>query len=44
MPRKYYFKAYVDGTYIGDATADNINGGLFFAGIHSGSCKTIELV
>lgn len=44
MPRKYYFKVYVDGTYIGDATADSINGGLSFAGIHSGSCKTIELV
>ena len=44
MPRKYYFKAYVDGTYIGDAIADSINGGLFFAGIYSGSCKTIELV
>jgi hypothetical protein len=44
MPRKYYFKAYVDGTYIGDTTADNINGGLSFAGICSGSCKTIELI
>lgn len=44
IPRKYYFKVYVDGTYIGYATADSINGGLSFAGIHSGSCKTIELV
>lgn len=44
MPRKYYFKVYVDGTYSGDSTADNINGEWFFAGIHSGSCKTIELV
>lgn len=44
MPRKYYFKAYVDGTYIGDSIAEGINGGLFFAGICSGSCKTIELV
>lgn len=44
MPRKYYFKAYVDGTYVGGSTADSINGGLFFAGIYSGSCKTIELV
>lgn len=44
MPRKYYFKGYIDGTYIGDATAGSINGGLSFAGIYSGSCKTIELV
>lgn len=44
IPRKYYFKVYVDGTYIGDATADSINGGLSFAGIHLSSCKTIELV
>ena len=44
MPRKYHFKVYVDGTYIGDVTADSINGGLSFAGIHLGSCKTIELV
>lgn len=44
IPRKYYFKVYVDGTYIGDTTADSINGGFSFAGIHSGSCKTIELV
>lgn len=44
MPRKYYFKAYVDGNYIGDATADSINGGLSFAGIYLVSCKTIELV
>ena len=44
MPGKYCFKVYVDGTYIGDATADSINGGLSFAGIHLGSCKTIELV
>lgn len=44
MPRKYYFKTYVDGTYIGDSIAGSINGGLSFAGIYSGSCKTIELV
>ena len=44
MPRKYYFKVYVDGTYIGNVTADSINGGLSFAGICLGSCKTIELV
>lgn len=44
MPRKYYFKVYADGTYIGDSIADSINGELSFAGIHSGSCKTIELV
>lgn len=44
MPRKYYFKVYVDGTYIGNAGADNINGELSFAGMHLGSCKTIELV
>lgn len=44
MPRKYYFKAYVDGEYIGDATADSINSGLSFAGIYLGSCKTIEIV
>lgn len=44
MPRKYYFKAYVDGTYIGDSIADSINGELSFAGIYSGSCKTIELI
>lgn len=44
MPRKYYFKAYVDGEYIGDATADSINSGLSFAGMHLGSCKTIEIV
>lgn len=44
MPRKYYFKVYVDGTYIGDAIADSINDCLSFAGRCSGSCKTIELV
>lgn len=44
MPRKYYFKVYVDGTYIGDATAESMNGGLSFAGIYLGSCKTIELI
>lgn len=44
MPRKYRFKGYVDGTYMGDSIADNIDGGLFFAGICSGSCKTIEIV
>jgi hypothetical protein len=44
MPRKYCFKAYVDGTYIGDAIADSINGGLSFPGIYLGSCKTIELI
>lgn len=44
LPRKYYFKAYVDGTYVGDVPADSINDGLAFAGIYSGSCKTIELI
>lgn len=44
MPRKYYFRVYVDGTYIGDATADIINGGLSFVGIHLDPCKTIELI
>lgn len=44
MPGKYCFKVYVDGTYIGDTATDSINGGLSFAGIHSGSCKTIELI
>jgi hypothetical protein len=44
MPRKYYFKVYVDGTYIGDTNTESINGGLFFAEIYSGSCKTIELI
>lgn len=44
MPRKYYFKVYVDGEYIGDATADIINSELSFAGIYLGSCKTIEIV
>lgn len=46
MPSKYCFKVYVDGTYIGmgNGTADSINGGLSFRGIHLGSCKTIELV
>lgn len=44
MPGKYYFKRYIDGTYIGDTSADSIDGGLSFAGIYSGSCKTIELV
>ena len=43
MPKKYYFKVHVDGTYIGDTTTDIINGGLSFTGTHSGSCKTIEL-
>ena len=44
MPKRYYFKTYVDGTYIGDATADSINGGLSFTGIYLSSCKTIELI
>ena len=44
MYRKYYFKVYVDGTYIGDASAGNTNGGMYFSGIYVGSCKTIELV
>ena len=44
MPRKYYLKGYIDGTYIGDSPADSINGGVSFAGISSGPCKTIELV
>lgn len=44
MPRKYYFKVYIDGTYKGDTTVNSINGALSFAGIFSGSCKTIELV
>ena len=44
MPRKYYFKVYVDGTYIGDTAPDSINGGVSFAGIYLGSCKTIELI
>lgn len=45
MPKKYYFKIYVDGTYIGDTSADSFtNGRLSFAGIRSGSCKTIELI
>ena len=44
IPRRYYLKGYVDGTYIGDASADSINDRLYFSGICSGSCKTIELV
>lgn len=44
MPRKYYFKLYVDGTYIGDATADSVGSGLSFAGTRLSSCKTIELI
>lgn len=44
MPRKYYFKVYVDGTYIGDSITNNIDGGLYFAGLYLDSCKTIELI
>lgn len=44
MPRKYYFKAYEDGIYKGDCIADSFEGRLYFPGISSGSCKTIELV
>ena len=44
MPRKYYFKVYIDGTYLGESDGDSIDGGLYFPGICSGSCKTIELV
>lgn len=44
MPRKYYFKVYIDGTYMGDAAGDSIDGGLYFSVIQVGSCKTIELV
>lgn len=44
MPRKYCFKVYVDGTYLGESIADSVDGGLHFPGISSGSCKTIELV
>ena len=46
IPRKYYFKVYVDGTYIGTnaASVDSINGRLSFTGGRLGSFKTIELV